>query len=139
MSDGKPPKKKLGAYDPSVAGAAIDPHKEVRVLIAEDNAYMREHLRGMLEEDGMIVVGEAADGLNRFVRVLPEVVRVCPHPDRTLWPLAKDSELVAIAFKIARHLDFEIPETEFPVPFGHRTKCVRRSIAQNRGVSEFAG
>ena len=34
-----------------------------RVLLAEDNAAMRRTLRELLEDEGLVVVGEAADGV----------------------------------------------------------------------------
>jgi two-component system, NarL family, response regulator NreC len=47
----------------------------LRVLLADDHAIVRRGLRGLLEDEGHIVVAEAADGL--------EAVRLCEehHPD----------------------------------------------------------
>jgi len=49
----------------------------IRILIAEDNSLLRGVLRDALEEAGMTVVGEAADGLEAVAaaeRERPEVV-----------------------------------------------------------------
>jgi AmiR/NasT family two-component response regulator len=40
----------------------VEPSQAVRVLIAEDEAIIRLDLREMLEEEGFLVVGDAADG-----------------------------------------------------------------------------
>ena len=47
----------------------------MRVLLADDHAIVRRGLRGLLEDDGHVIVAEAADGL--------EAVRLCEehHPD----------------------------------------------------------
>jgi response regulator NasT len=45
-----------------VAAASATPQAPTRVLIAEDEALIRLDLREMLEEEGFVVVGEAADG-----------------------------------------------------------------------------
>jgi DNA-binding NarL/FixJ family response regulator len=47
----------------------------LRVLLADDHAIVRRGLRGLLEAEGLTIVGEAADGL--------EAVRLCDeqHPD----------------------------------------------------------
>jgi len=39
-----------------------------RVLLAEDNAAMRRTLRELLEDEGLVVVGEAADGVEAVER-----------------------------------------------------------------------
>ncbi|HEX5261739.1 MAG TPA: response regulator transcription factor [Gaiellales bacterium] len=49
----------------------------IRILIAEDNSLLRGVLRDALEEAGMAVVGEAADGLEAIAvaeRERPDVV-----------------------------------------------------------------
>jgi DNA-binding NarL/FixJ family response regulator len=49
----------------------------LRIVLADDHQLFREGLRGMLESDGMVVVGEAADGAQAvaLVRELqPDVV-----------------------------------------------------------------
>jgi DNA-binding NarL/FixJ family response regulator len=49
----------------------------IRILIAEDNSLLRGVLRDALEEAGMTVVGEAADGLEAVAvaeRARPDVV-----------------------------------------------------------------
>jgi CheY-like chemotaxis protein len=48
-----------------------------RVLLVDDNSGMRRVLRGLLEDAGMVVVGEAADGLEGVAQaadVRPDVV-----------------------------------------------------------------
>jgi DNA-binding NarL/FixJ family response regulator len=50
---------------------------DIRILIAEDNSLLRGVLRDALEEAGMAVVGEAADGLEAIAvaeRERPDVV-----------------------------------------------------------------
>jgi CheY-like chemotaxis protein len=44
------------------AGAAAGRAAGPRVLLAEDNAAMRRTLRELLEDEGLVVVGEAGDG-----------------------------------------------------------------------------
>jgi CheY-like chemotaxis protein len=67
-------------YDPAVrqqpdpaAESALPP----RVLIADDAPAMRAALRGLLEDNGLPVIGEAADGLQAFTmaeQLQPDVV-----------------------------------------------------------------
>ena len=52
-----------------------------RVLLAEDNAAMRRALRELLEDEGLVVVGEAADGVEAVERT--EALR----PDLVLMDL----------------------------------------------------
>jgi DNA-binding NarL/FixJ family response regulator len=42
--------------------SVYSPAKRLRVVLADDHHIFREGLRGMLQENGMVVVGEAADG-----------------------------------------------------------------------------
>ena len=73
-----PPKQKLGD---AVEGASrplipVD-DSDITVLICDDNAFMRGHLREMLEGEGMVVAGEAEDGLEAvrlFGELQPDVV-----------------------------------------------------------------
>jgi CheY-like chemotaxis protein len=44
-------------------GPAAEPALPPRVLIADDAPAMRAALRGLLEDNGLPVIGEAADGL----------------------------------------------------------------------------
>jgi DNA-binding NarL/FixJ family response regulator len=46
----------------------MNAREKLRVVLADDHHFSREGLRGMLEADGIVVVGEAADG--------PETVRL---------------------------------------------------------------
>jgi two-component system, NarL family, response regulator LiaR len=47
----------------------------LRVVLADDHHFFREGLRGMLEADGMAVVGEATDGAVALERELaPDIV-----------------------------------------------------------------
>lgn len=55
----------LVGHEPDIASDP-DPSqhtREPRVLLVDDSAAMRAVLRGLLEDTGMLVVGEAADGL----------------------------------------------------------------------------
>jgi chemotaxis response regulator CheB len=48
-----------------------------RVLLVDDSAAMRAVVRGLLEDAGMLVIGEAADGLDGITQaqaVAPDVV-----------------------------------------------------------------
>ncbi len=50
---------------------------DITVLICDDNAFMRGHLREMLEGEGMVVAAEAADGfeaVDLFRDLQPDVV-----------------------------------------------------------------
>ncbi len=50
---------------------------EMRVLIVDDNAFMRLRLREILESAGHEVVGEAADGhdaITKYIRLKPNLV-----------------------------------------------------------------
>jgi DNA-binding NarL/FixJ family response regulator len=52
-------------------------HARPRVLLAEDNAAMRQTLRDLLEDEGFEVVGEAVDGVEAVAlaqTVVPDVV-----------------------------------------------------------------
>lgn len=58
----------LAGYDPAMA-ADCNPDRGrsarvPRVLLVDDSAAMRAVVRGLLEDAGMLVVGEAADGLD---------------------------------------------------------------------------
>jgi DNA-binding NarL/FixJ family response regulator len=39
-----------------------NPEQTLRIVVADDHHFFRDGLRGMLEADGMVVVGEASDG-----------------------------------------------------------------------------
>jgi chemotaxis response regulator CheB len=59
--------------DPDRGQAARVP----RVLLVDDSAAMRVVVRGLLEDAGMLVIGEAADGLDGITQaqaVAPDVV-----------------------------------------------------------------
>jgi two-component system, NarL family, response regulator NreC len=72
----------------------------VRVLLADDHGIVRRGLRSLLEEAGVTVVAEAADGL--------EAVRLCDehHPDMLIldigMPKLNGIEVAARAHKLAR-------------------------------------
>jgi CheY-like chemotaxis protein len=66
-------------YDPGVQqpNRAARPTAPPRVLIADDAPAMRAALRGLLEDHGLPVIGEAADGLQAVAmaaRLQPDVV-----------------------------------------------------------------
>lgn len=49
----------------------------IRVLIVDDAAFMRMVIRGLLEKNGMEVVGEAengAEGIKRYFELKPDIV-----------------------------------------------------------------
>ncbi len=72
-----PPKQKLGEAVKGAEAPIVDMDQQVRVLICDDNAYMRDHLKTMLEADGLVVAGEAVDGLEAvamFDELRPDVV-----------------------------------------------------------------
>jgi two-component system nitrate/nitrite response regulator NarL len=48
--------------DSTMFGSVNHPENELRVVLADDHPFFREGLRGMLEADGVVVVGEAGDG-----------------------------------------------------------------------------
>jgi two-component system, NarL family, response regulator NreC len=72
----------------------------LRVLLADDHGIVRRGLRSLLEEAGVTVVAEAADGL--------EAVRLCDehHPDMLIldigMPKLNGIEVAARAHKLAR-------------------------------------
>ena len=79
MSDLEPqaPKAHIGETLEGTSKPLVDQTRSVRVVIADDNAYMREHLRTMLEADGITVVGEAENGVQAvdlFRREQPDAV-----------------------------------------------------------------
>ena len=72
----------------------------MRVLLADDHGIVRRGLRGLLEEEGLTIVGEAADGL--------EAVHLCEeqHPDLLIldigMPKLSGIEVAARAQKMNR-------------------------------------
>jgi len=72
----------------------------LRVLLADDHGIVRRGLRGLLEEEGLTIVGEAADGL--------EAVHLCEeqHPDLLIldigMPKLSGIEVAARAQKMNR-------------------------------------
>lgn len=72
----------------------------MRVLLADDHGIVRRGLRGLLEAEGLTIVGEAADGL--------EAVHLCEeeHPDLLIldigMPKLSGIEVAARAQKMSR-------------------------------------
>ena len=72
----------------------------MRVLLADDHGIVRRGLRGLLEAEGLTIVGEAADGL--------EAVHLCEeqHPDLVIldigMPKLSGLEVAARAQKMTR-------------------------------------
>jgi len=72
----------------------------LRVLLADDHGIVRRGLRGLLEAEGLTIVGEAADGL--------EAVHLCEeqHPDLLIldigMPKLSGIEVAARAQKMSR-------------------------------------
>ncbi len=60
-----------------VAWVAAEPGDALRVVLADDHHLFREGLRGMLEAAGMVVVGEASDGIEAVTlarELTPDIV-----------------------------------------------------------------
>ena len=58
-------------------GGVKSVHKVPRVVLADDHHFFREGLRDKLEDDGMNVVGDAADGTEAIAlagRLEPDIV-----------------------------------------------------------------
>jgi DNA-binding NarL/FixJ family response regulator len=59
-------------------GVALQEHKAVRILVADDNDTVRRHLRGLLEKhDNWRVCDEARNGqeaVDRFQEIRPDVI-----------------------------------------------------------------
>jgi two-component system chemotaxis response regulator CheY len=69
----KEKKLKLGEAEAGAARPIIPvDDNDITVLVVDDNAFMRTSLREMLEGEGMVVAGEAADG-NEAVRLYQEL------------------------------------------------------------------
>jgi DNA-binding NarL/FixJ family response regulator len=49
-------------------GASSDAATTLRVLVVDDNAVLRDHVRVALEDAGLMVVGEAADGAHALAQ-----------------------------------------------------------------------
>jgi two-component system nitrate/nitrite response regulator NarL len=86
------------AWDVSNFGEAL------RIVLADDHRLFREGLRGMLESDGMEVVGEAADGV-QAVALAREL-----KPDLVVMDLnmGSSSGLQALARVVDGHLDVRV-------------------------------
>jgi CheY-like chemotaxis protein len=98
-----------------------------RVLVVDDNAAMRRMLRGLLEDVGMHVVGEASDGLEGVARA--ELLR----PDVVLmdWRMPGLDGLEATA-EIRRRL----PEIEVVMSSAAESNRMA-AIARQAGASAF--
>jgi CheY-like chemotaxis protein len=102
-------------------------NREPRVLVVDDNAAMRRVLRGLLEDVGMYVVGEASDGLEGVAQA--EALR----PDVVLmdWRMPGLDGLAATA-EIHRRL----PEVQV-VMFSAAESDGMAAIAGQAGASAF--
>jgi DNA-binding NarL/FixJ family response regulator len=98
-----------------------------RVLLVDDNTGMRRVLRGLLEDAGIQVVGEAADGLEGVAQA--EVIR----PDVVLmdWRMPRLNGVQATA-RIRSHL----PEIQVVV-FSSAEGAGMGVIARQAGASTF--
>jgi DNA-binding NarL/FixJ family response regulator len=98
-----------------------------RVLLVDDNTGMRRVLRGLLEDAGMQVVGEAADGLEGVAQA--EVIR----PDVVLmdWRMPRLNGVQATA-RIRSH----VPEVQVVV-FSSAEGAGMGVIARQAGATAF--
>ena len=122
---GRPPE--LLGYAVSGYGPGMDAQSQAepidrapRVLVVDDNAAMRRMLRGLLEDVGMHVVGEASDGLEGVARA--ELLR----PDVVLmdWRMPGLDGLEATA-----QIRSRLPEVQ----------VVMFSAAESDGMARIAG
>lgn len=64
--------------EPDERAASVEPERELRVLLVDDHAVVRQGLRAVLDgEDGLVVVGEAdggVEGVRAAKRLAPDVV-----------------------------------------------------------------
>jgi CheY-like chemotaxis protein len=111
-----------GGYEPDITS---DPDRSrptgpPRVLLVDDSAAMRAVLRGLLEDTGMLVVGEAADGLQGIGQT--EALR----PDVVVmdWRMPRLNGVQATA-----HLRQRLPEVPvviFSVAEGEQAEMIAR-------------
>lgn len=103
------------------------PAQAPRVLLVDDASAIRATLRELLEEAGMVVVGEAADGLEAVQQA--EAL----HPDVVLmdWRMPRLNGLQATA-RIRQRL----PEIQV-VMFSHIESEQAEVIARHAGASAF--
>jgi len=109
---------------PSHAGQAT---RAPRVLLVDDNTGMRRVLRGLLEDAGMQVVGEAADGLEGVAQagtVHPEVVLMD-------WRMPRMNGVQATA-----RIRSQLPEVQVVV-FSSAEGAGMGVIARQAGASAF--
>ena len=83
---------------------------DARVLVADDHAAVRRSLRDLLQDGGLRVIGEAADGR--------EAVRLCEHlrPDVVVIDISMP---VLNGFEAARAITRVSPVTKIVVLTGH--------------------
>jgi CheY-like chemotaxis protein len=115
--------------DPSAMGdrPCPTPTRPPRVLLVDDNPTMRRVLRGLLEDAGMEVVGEAADGLEGIAQakaVRPEVVLMD-------WRMPQLDGIQATA-----RIRQELPEVQV-VMFSSAEGVGGGMIARRAGASAF--
>ena len=67
--------------DPDASTLTDTTGPPLRVLIVDDSAWLRQHVRGALEHAGLVVVGEAGDGANALAQAAAQ------HPDVVLMDL----------------------------------------------------
>jgi DNA-binding NarL/FixJ family response regulator len=98
-----------------------------RVLLVDDNAGMRRVLRGLLEDAGMRVVGEAADGLEGVAQTK------AVHPDVVLmdWRMPRLNGVQATA-----RIRSQLPEVQVVV-FSSAEGAGMGVIARQAGASAF--
>jgi DNA-binding NarL/FixJ family response regulator len=67
--------------DPDASTLTDTTSPPLRVLIVDDSAWLRQHVRWALENAGLVVVGEAGDGANALAQAATQ------HPDVVLMDL----------------------------------------------------
>lgn len=106
---------------------AGQPTRAPRVLLVDDHPGMRRVLRGLLEDDGVQVVGEAGDGLEGVAQA------VAVHPDVVLmdWRMPRLNGVQATA-----RIRSQLPEVQVVV-FSSAEGAGMGVIARQAGASAF--